>query len=51
MDLRLIKKLAMNSIKYTTLAPEDKDKCMNMFDTKWHNAIRRDLEPIIVVSH
>ena len=51
MDLRLLKKLALNSIKYTTLDSEGKDKCMNMFETKWHNTVRKLVnEPKIVVS-
>ena len=40
MDLRLIKKLSLNSINYTTLDSDTKDKCLNMFNTKWHKVMR-----------
>ena len=35
MDLRLLKKLALNSIKYTTLETNHKEKCLEMFNEKW----------------
>ena len=40
MDLRLLKKLAMNSLTYNNLKQEQKDKCMAMWSTKWHNSVR-----------
>ncbi len=40
MDLRLLKKLALNSLNYTTLDPEQKDKCLNMFQNKWAHEVR-----------
>ena len=35
MDLRLLKKLALNSINYTTLETNHKEKCLEMFNEKW----------------
>jgi len=40
MDLRLIKKLALNSIDYTTLDQNSKASCMNMFNSKWNGTVK-----------
>ena len=40
MDLRLIKKLALNSIDYTTLDQKSKASCMNMFNSKWNGTVK-----------
>ena len=40
MDLRLIKKFAINSLNYSALDQNSKDKCMNMFDTKWNGTVK-----------
>ena len=51
MDLRLLKKFALNSIKYTTLNQSSKDKCFAMFNTKWNSLmddINNYLHPTIV---
>ena len=40
MDLRLIKKLALNSIDYTTLDQNSKARCMNMFNSKWNGTVK-----------
>ena len=54
MDLRLIKKLALNSINYTTLDTNTKNKCMNMFNTKWHGQMKKwtyqETEPRVVLN-
>ena len=42
MDLRLLKKLSLNSINYTTLDQNAKDKCMDMFITKWNGTVKQE---------
>lgn len=50
MDLRLIKKLALNSLTYTTLEKQQKDKCMAMFTEKWTSSVRGLQQPDIVIA-
>ena len=47
MDLRLLKKLAINSIEYTNMKQESKDKCMAMWMNKWQNSLKIMEEPDI----
>ena len=47
MDLRLLKKLAINSIEYTNMEQESKDKCMAMWMNKWQNSMKIMEEPDI----
>ena len=54
MDLRLLKKLALNSINYTTLDQNAKGRCMDMFITKWNATVKLEYieatsEPEIVI--
>ena len=39
MDLRLLKKFALNSLHYVTLGKEKKDKCQAMFTSKWNSVM------------
>ena len=49
MDLRLLKKLALNSIKYTTLNEATKEKCFKMFNEKWNALMEEDSNVNITV--
>ena len=51
MDLRLLKKFALNSLNYTTLNEDNKNKCLNMFNAKWNSNVKKFAEhPKITVT-
>ena len=47
--LRLLKKLALNSIRYTTLNEAMKQKCYKMFNEKWNALMEDDFNVNITV--
>ncbi|KAL7642837.1 UNVERIFIED_CONTAM: hypothetical protein RMT77_006125 [Armadillidium vulgare] len=43
-DLKFLKKLALNSIKYSSLNDEDKSKYQSMWESQWNNFIQNQLK-------